>query len=416
MLTAQALNLFGVSEWSARLVSFLIGTLSIPILYFPFKKILGSQVALVALFLLAISPWHITWSQNARGYTALMLFYTLALIAFYQAIEKDRPGYFILFFMFLYLAASERLIAVFILPVIVLYLILLKVAKFSDPPGFRARNLLILLSPGIALIIYQIFSSMISGQSIVADIVDEIVSTFYGNSIENPFTQTIFIVFEIGIPLIIFSFFSGLFLLAQKSRMGLLIFLSAVVPLVLVIILTPFMFTEERYAFVTLPSWIIMAAIGLRELFTRPKNLQKYLIYGIIALLIVDAAGAYLLYFHINHGNRRDWRGAFAIVEENIQEEDLVVSTWPELGAYYMDREVMLWEEMDLDAIKKSEQKIWFVVIPDMAWVTGTEDVYWWVAHNARMIDILYLRTIDNANIEIYLFDPAQNSFITKTR
>jgi hypothetical protein len=81
-----------------------------------------------------------------------------------------------------------------------------------------------------------------------------------------------------------------------------------------------------------------------------------------------------------------------------------------------MDREVVLWQEMDVDEIKKSEQKIWFVVIPDMAWVTGTEDVYWWVAHNARMIDILYLRTIDNANIEIYLFDPAQNSFITKTR
>src|SRR5688572_11508460 len=73
ILTAQALNVLGVNEWSARLTSALIGIVTIPILYVPIKKIFDRQVALIAMLLLAVSSWHIFWSQNARFYTALML-------------------------------------------------------------------------------------------------------------------------------------------------------------------------------------------------------------------------------------------------------------------------------------------------------------------------------------------------------
>jgi 4-amino-4-deoxy-L-arabinose transferase-like glycosyltransferase len=409
-LTAQALNLFGVSEWSARLVSAIIGTLTIPILYFPARKMFSNQVALIALLLLAVSPWHIYWSQNARGYTSLMLFYTLALFSLYFGIERDRPKYLIFFFILIYLASSERMIAIFILPVIALYLILLKVGKYKVPPGFRAKNLLILLSPVILLIIYQVFSSMISGQSIIADIVDEIITTFYGKSIENPFTQLVFIAFELGIPLMTFSLISGLFWLSQKSRLGLLMILGAVVPLILVVLITPFMFIEERYVFMTLPSWLFLAAYGVNELFTRYKSVEKIFVIGIIILLLADAMGSNLMYFHTNNGNRRDWRSAFSIVELNSIEDDLVVSTWPELGAYYLGTDVKLWQDVDLDTVIDSNKRIWFVVIPDMAWYTNSIDLYWWVEHNCRLTEVLYLRTVDNTNLEIYLCDPSNTA------
>jgi mannosyltransferase len=84
-LTAQVVNQLGVSEWTARLVSAVMGILTIPILYFPLKKIFGVQVTLIALLLLAVSPWHIFWSQNARFYTSRMLFYALALFSCFYA-------------------------------------------------------------------------------------------------------------------------------------------------------------------------------------------------------------------------------------------------------------------------------------------------------------------------------------------
>src|SRR5262245_60946724 len=109
ILTAQMLNMGGISEWSARLTSVLIGDLSIPLLYMPVKAIFGSRVALIAMLLLSISPWHIFWSQNARFYTALMLLYSLALFSFYFGLERNRPQFFIVFYLLLYMAMSERL-------------------------------------------------------------------------------------------------------------------------------------------------------------------------------------------------------------------------------------------------------------------------------------------------------------------
>ena len=70
ILTAQAFNIWGISELSARIAAALTGIATIPILYFPIKKIFNTRVALITILLLAVSPWHIEWSQNARGYTS----------------------------------------------------------------------------------------------------------------------------------------------------------------------------------------------------------------------------------------------------------------------------------------------------------------------------------------------------------
>src|SRR6266487_3843944 len=86
-----ATTTFGTSEWSARLFPALIGMISIPILYFPIKRLFGVSIAILASGLLAVSPWHLYWSQNARFYTLLLLFYTLSLLYLAICLEEDRP-------------------------------------------------------------------------------------------------------------------------------------------------------------------------------------------------------------------------------------------------------------------------------------------------------------------------------------
>ena len=335
-----------------------------------------------------------------------MLFYSLALFAFYFGLENDRASYILLFFVYLYLASSERLIALFLLPVLFLYILAVKFSNLEKPLGLRAKNIYILLSPVILLIVYQAYTSIQSGNSLISSVINEIVSTFVGRPIESPLTQITFMVFSLGIPVFALSLFSGTYLLLQRNRQGLLISLSAFVPFFLVVFLTPFMFTEERYAFVTLPSWLILAAVGINELLIRLKKTENLLAIGILVVLLADAMGTNLTYFHTNNGNRRDWRGAFAIVSENMVEGDVVVSTWPVLGNYYLKQDVLLWQDINEQTVLNSGHRVWFVIIPDMAWYTGTQDFYWWVSHNTRMIKTLYLRTVDNANLEIYLYDP----------
>ena len=145
--TAQVLNVLGINEWSARLTSALIGILSIPILYFPTRRIFGDRVALIASLIMAVSPWHIFWSQNARFYTSLLLFYSLAMLAFHFGMERNKLGYFIAFCILVYLAASERLTALFIFPVIATYLVALWAFQFERHHWLNLKTFLLIFSP-----------------------------------------------------------------------------------------------------------------------------------------------------------------------------------------------------------------------------------------------------------------------------
>jgi hypothetical protein len=71
---------------------------------------------------------------------------------------------------------------------------------------------------------------------------------------------------------------------------------------------------------------------------------------------------------------------------------------------------VVRWDDVNKETIENDGRRVWFVIIPDLTWYTGTENFYWWVSHNTRLIRSLYLRTVDNTNLEIYLFDPALNT------
>lgn len=405
MLTAGILHLLGTSEWSARLVSAMIGVISIPVLFYPVKRLFSPGVGLIAALLLAVSPWHIHWSQNARFLTSLMLFYSLALFAFFFGLERDRPGYLLLSIVLLYLATSERLFALFMVPVVVCYLLLLKILRFKIPPGLRPRNLVLLMLPLIAAGILEVHGLLTSG-----------TSRFFGDfgwfllyRTDDPFKMLSFIAFNMGIPLVCFAFFAGLYLLALKSRAGLLMFIGAVVPVALLLLLNPFIFTKDRYVFVTLLFWIIMGAVGVKEILAQTRDKSRILAVGVLALLLADAAGSSLLYYRVNNGNRRDWAGAFALIKERSREGDRFVAYWPQLGNYYTGQEVIFWEDIDPEALMQTGERFWFVTDSETAW--ANRELKWWIEQNAELISVGYLRTPDDFSLRIYLYDPARNAY-----
>jgi 4-amino-4-deoxy-L-arabinose transferase-like glycosyltransferase len=403
MLTAGALNLLGTSEWSARLVSAVIGVISIPVLYYPVKRLFSPGVGMAAALLLAVSPWHIYWSQNARFYTSLMLLYSLALFAFFVGLERDRPGYLLLSIVLLYLATSERLLALFMVPVVVGYLLLLKVLRFKVPPGLRARNLILLMLPVLAAGIIEVYSLVTNGTSrFLGDF-----AWFLLYRTDDPFRMLSFIAFSIGIPLMCLALFGGSYLLAQKNRAGLLTFTAAVVPVAFLLLLNPFIFTKDRYVFGTLYFWVVMAAVAVREMLARIGDRGKILAVGVLALLVADAAGNGLLYYHVNNGNRRDWAGAFALIKARSMEGDRVVAYWPELGNYYLGREVIFWEDIDPKAVMQSGERFWFVVDSETEW--GNKEMKLWVERKAELVDVRYLRTPDDFALRIYLYEPERN-------
>jgi len=400
MLASQVLNLLGINEWSARLVSALIGIVSILILYFPARRIFGNRVALIASLLLAVSPWHIFWSQNARFYTALLLFYSLSMFAFHFGLERNKPGYFIAFCVLLYLAVSERMTALFIFPAMAAYIVALWVFRFEYPPGLNLKTLLLIGSPILA-------GGLIEAYSWIADRESRFFSDFtwffqYRN--DDPLRLLGNISFSIGVPLMALALFSALFLILKKDRAGLWLATNAVIPLVVLVAANPFIFTKDRYVFMALFSWITLASIGINELFTRLNGIHRWLAVGVLVLVLADAGGDNLLYYRVNNGNRADWRAAFQTIQAQSQPDDIVVTYWPELGDYYLDREFIQYEDIDVPSILNGERQYWFVLDAETIW--ANPDVKAFLEKNGRLIDVRYLRTPDDFYLRIYHFAP----------
>ena len=403
ILTAQILNIWGITEWSARLASTLIGVLTIPALYIPTQKIFGKHVALVAVLLLAISPWHLFWSQNARFYTSLLLFYSLALYSFHVGIEEDKPKYLLLFFLLVYLAASERLTALFIFPVVLIYLGALWVFKFERPRGLNYRNLAITFLPAILGFIVEIFFRLARGESrFFADF-----TWFTQHQIDDPFRLLVFIGNNIGIPLVVLSAFSGIHLIVKKDRSGLLMTVSAFAPLIMLVILNLFIFTKDRYIFITLFNWIILAAIGLKEVIFRLKDHHRWLAIGFFFIFLAHGANDMLLYYQANHGNRLPWKSAFATVKEQIGKDDVIVSFWPELGLYYLDREILAYADVDVNILRDSSNNFWFVLDSETIWTNN--EMKSWLESNAELVNVWYLRRPEDNFLRVYRVDPNRN-------
>jgi len=83
-------RLFDTSADSARLLSVFLGTATVPLLYATGRRLLGPRGGLAAAFLLAISPFHIYYSQEVRMYVLVTL---LGLAATHFALRWDAGGW-----------------------------------------------------------------------------------------------------------------------------------------------------------------------------------------------------------------------------------------------------------------------------------------------------------------------------------
>lgn len=82
---------FGVSEAALRMLPLIIGVLSIPVAYWAASVLYSRRVGLYAAFVLALSPFHIWYSQEARMYSMLMFFALLSTGSLVLALKRNTP-------------------------------------------------------------------------------------------------------------------------------------------------------------------------------------------------------------------------------------------------------------------------------------------------------------------------------------
>lgn len=398
--TIQAMiGWLGVSEWSARLAPALVGVLSVPILYFPVRRMLGPAVALLFALLLALSPWHLYWSQNARFYILLLLFYTLALLFLYFGLHERRLLFSLVGLLFLALATRERLLALFLVPVFGSYM---AITALLPGPGisirrFSTRSLLLLL--GLLLV------ALLFAMPYLRDFAGWL--TGFGAANNTPLWLGAGVLYYLRLPIAVLAAVGAISLCAEKRQAAILLSLSATIPLLVLMIISSFHYTANRYAFVSLTSWLILAAAGTHALIRHTTRTKMWPALMILMLALIDPLSEDAFYFTINNGNRDDWKSAFALVQERREPGERVISNHGPLASYYMGEPTIHLAYVTIpDDLAGGEEPVWIVRDMTMALDFPAETA--WVEANAQLIAVLdnhlYGR---NYLMRVYYYDPA---------
>jgi hypothetical protein len=166
-----------------------------------------------------------------------------------------------------------------------------------------------------------------------------------------------------------------------------------------------FHYSANRYVFISLTSWIVLASVVAVELFDQVKKEAGMLPIGVLLLLILQPLSENALYYGYQNGNRDNWKAAFAVVQEQRMAGDLVVSLDRELGQYYLRDEILGWRNVDLSRIEEGGKRVWFV--EDNVAYQIFPHVHRWLERNAQLVAVLDVHfQVRNFRMRVYLYDP----------
>jgi 4-amino-4-deoxy-L-arabinose transferase-like glycosyltransferase len=87
-LTIPVVAVLGLTRVSARLVPVLCGLLTLPLFFFTLRRWFGENTALIGLFFLVFTPWHIMFSRWGVENSPLPFFMLLGIFTFGRALHS----------------------------------------------------------------------------------------------------------------------------------------------------------------------------------------------------------------------------------------------------------------------------------------------------------------------------------------
>jgi len=302
----------GESEFVLRSLSALTGVLAVGLVYVLGKRLFDTKVGLMGAALLATNSFHIQYSQEARGYSLMVLLTTLSSLFFLRAIEHSSRNEWAGYILTATLAVYTHFFSVLVLGAHWVWLILVR--RRNIPwRGFLVAVLAIsmLLVPlaifalargtgplsGIAKTrphdVYLLFNSLVGGGRLL------LLAYFVPCSIAFLCTLKAWVQWK------------------ELSKTWSYAFLLSwfFVPLVTGIVISLWKpVLVDRYFIICLPPLVLLAAVGLSQV--RPSWISGV---SLIALLALSARADFRYY---SHPPKEDWRGATAYVVSHALPKD----------------------------------------------------------------------------------------------
>lgn len=334
-------SLFGFSDISLRLLSVVFGVAGVATIYLIAKKLIGKKDKYFPLFsalLLASSPFHIYYSQEARMYIMAAFFASLAVYSFLLLVDKKTTSWeWVLFSFSITALIFTDYVPIFILPIFWIYSFIKKMDRKWWVRLFVSHIPLVILG----FLWFPVFKVQVdSGRWLVATLPAWKQVAGGATFKQAALTWMKFVLGRISLKDKLFYYFLVSFasipvLLASfkalKDRKKLmLIWFWLFIPLILGFA-TSFWFPAFiyfRFVFVV-PAFYLLISWGTGQV----KGDKARLILGAL-LLLVNVVG-WLIYISDPYQQREQWREAVEFIEGRGEEQDVVVFEYPEPFAPY---------------------------------------------------------------------------------
>jgi mannosyltransferase len=142
------MKIFGNSDGVIRLLSATFGILAIPVVFHIGKLLFNERFGLVASLFLAVSGFHIQYSQEARSYSLYFLLTSLSVLFIILALKRIRYSWIVYILSTVLLLYTHNTAVLVVPAIMLLYLI------FSWP--WRLKNIYPFLFATFAVVIFYI--------------------------------------------------------------------------------------------------------------------------------------------------------------------------------------------------------------------------------------------------------------------
>lgn len=345
-LIALSFKTFGVSEFSARIVSVIFGTLSIPLVYLMGKE-LGKRTGLIAALIITFSAFEIFYAQQARMYAQFQFFYLLTAYLLYISLKKDNSKLVLLSVVpFIFAWYSHQLSLLFI-PTAMVCILSYKRREYSKNIYFLYAIIGLM---GLAFV-YVIVTSKtpLDYMPSLTEVPASLQHTCLHYVFAHPFTTLFFLVsISSTISIILWEF--GVY----HDKTYLYFILNFFIPF---IFLSLYPWKRDRYAFFIFPFLAILASHAIDFYALRNglnyvtcdllsnkfklsskllTNIKNSIIISLILLLSLQVSTD--IYLNFQESTYDDWKKAGGFVKGHLDDDDKVATTAPLLALYYVER------------------------------------------------------------------------------
>ncbi|WP_292366634.1 MULTISPECIES: glycosyltransferase family 39 protein [unclassified Methanoculleus] len=376
---------FGESEFVLRFLPALLGVLTIPVVYLIGSEFRDRNVGLIAAALLAFSPFHIFYSQEARAYAPMLFFFSLALLFYVRAGKANETRSWVIFGVFSAVAFWMHFYAIVPVAVLILHALVTRAGSIRDVKNpalalgaFTAASLPLLIVT-VNLFLARTSSAPTFGVQ-GPDVVYQTLLEASGHS--NSILASFILLFLLGVA---YTW--------RGDRDGaLLLVFMMFIPLAASLVLSSRMPMIPRYLIYLLPVYFVGIASAYPALCALVR--ERWAVAVFIAAAVLIGAPFLAAYYTIPQKN--DWRGFSAELGGMTGEGDLVVvlpsyMAQP-LDYYYSNAtdgtlEIGATTEDDLAAIRACYpgRRAFYVATADIFAADPSGNAAGWLEENTRL-------------------------------